>query len=242
MWAAWGWGLVSFIFGALVGLSEIISRYRDEPLHATVNRYGASYLVLNGLVSAVAYGFLLRYPTQILPIVAPDLLMAALVAGFGAMAVLRSKFFIFRAEDGKEYPIGPSIVMEAFLRVLDRKIDRLRATKRQQRVFEQMKDITDFDAVANYLEASLLSFQNLSQEDKKAITEVIQQYRKQTAWPGPLRTMAVGFAFLTIAGEENFDQVMANLKRYLARIQEQPAGPPAGQGAAPQPGPPGGGP
>lgn len=123
MWAAWGWGLVSFIFGALVGLSEIISRYRDEPLHATANRYGASYLLLNGLMSTAAYGFLLRYPTQILPTVAPDPLMAALVAGFGAMAVLRSKFFIFRAEDGKEYPIGPSIVMEAFLRVLDRKQD-----------------------------------------------------------------------------------------------------------------------
>lgn len=218
MGAAWGWGLASFAFGALVGLSEIVSRYRDEPLRATADRYGTGYLVVNGLASAAAYGFLLRYPTQILPTVAGDPLMAALVAGFGAMALLRSKLFIFRTEDGKEYPIGPSIVMETFLRMLDRKIDRLRASKRQQRVFEQMKDIADFDAVANYVEASLLSFQNLSQEEKADITEVIQEYRKQVAWPGPLRTMAVGFAFLTIAGEENFDQVMRNLKSYLAKI------------------------
>lgn len=145
--------------------------------------------------------------------------MAALVAGFGAMAVLRSKFFIYRDENGKEYSIGPSIMMETFLRMLDRKIDRHRASRRQQRVFEQMKDITDFEAVANYLEASLLSFQNLSQEEKAEITKVIQQYRKEAAWPEALRTMAVGFAFLTIAGDENFDQVIGNLKSYLARLQ-----------------------
>lgn len=242
MWAAWGWGPASAIFGALVGLSEIISRYRDEPLRATANRYGIGYLVLDAVISAAAYGFLLRYPTQILPIVASDPLMAALVAGFGAMAVLRSKFLIFRAEDGKEYPIEPSIVMETFLRMLDRKIDRLRARKPQERVFEQMKDIADFDPVANYLEASLLSFQNLGDEDKEAITEVIREYRNQTAWPGPLKVMAAGFAFLTIAGKENFDQVMANLKRYLATIQAQPAGQPAAPGPAPQPGPAGAGP
>lgn len=28
------WALASLIFGALVGLSEILSRYRDEPLRA----------------------------------------------------------------------------------------------------------------------------------------------------------------------------------------------------------------
>ncbi len=238
MLEAWACGVLSFAFGGLAGLSEIISRYRDEPFRATGNRYGVGYLLLNGLISAAAYGLLLRYPTQILPRVAAEPLLAAFVAGFGAMAVLRSKLFIFRAEDGKDYPIGPSIVLETFLRMLDRKIDRLRASKRQQRVFLQMRDITNFNAVANYLEASLLSFQNLSQEEKQAITEVIDQYRKQTAWPDALRTMAVGFAFLTIAGEENFDQVIANMKSYLAEVQTSPPGPPATPGPATPPGSP----
>jgi hypothetical protein len=219
--AAWVWVVLSFVIGASAGLSEIASRYRDEPLRAIANWYGASYLTANGLASVAAYGLLLRYPTQILPTVAGDPLMAALIAGFGAMAILRSKLFIFRADDGKEYPIGPSIVMETFLRVLDRKIDRLRASKRQQRVFDKMKDITNFNGAADYLEASLLSFQNLSDEDKQEIRAVLQQYRNMTAWPETLRTMAVGFAFLTIAGEENFDQVIANLKTYLTTLQTQ---------------------
>jgi hypothetical protein len=151
---------------------------------------------VNGLVAALAYGLLVRYPTHLLPSVANDPLLSALAAGFGAMVLLRSKLFIFRSEDGKEYPIGPSIVIETLLRVLDRKIDRLRASERQRRVFERMKDIADFEAAAGYLEASLLSFQNLSEEEKKEIAAVIEQYRQATDWAPSLRTMAVGFAFL----------------------------------------------
>lgn len=182
---------------------------------ATINRYGLAYLTVNGVVAGLAYALLVRYPTQILPAAAGDALLGAIAAGFGAMVLLRSKLFIFRTEDGKEYPIGPAIVIETLLRVLDRKIDRMRASARQRRVWEQMKDIGDFDAAASYLEASLLSFQNLSPDEKKDIADVIQEYRRLATWPAPLRTMAVGFAFLTIAGEENFDQVIGNLKAYL---------------------------
>lgn len=215
--------MLSFLFGALAGFSEIISRYRDEPLRAIRSLYGASYLIINGLVSIAAFGFLLRYPKQILPSVAGDPLMTAIAAGFGAVVVLRSKLFTFRTEDGKEYPFGPSIVTDTFLGMLDRKIDRARASQRQKLVFDKMKGITGFDGVADYLEASLLSFQHLSQEEKSDIAKVLQQYRSQTAWPDQLRIMAVGFAFLTIAGDENFDQVIANLRSYLSTLQPQAA-------------------
>jgi hypothetical protein len=213
--AVWGWAARALLCGALAGGTEIVSRYRDEPLRATFNRFGIGYLFVNGLVAIFAYALPLRYPTQVLPSVAGDDLLIALVAGFGAAVVLRSKVFIYRSEDGKEYPVGPAIVLETLLKVLDRKIDRLRASARQRRVFAQMKDITDFEAAATYLEASLLSFQNLSQDEKAEVVRIIEQYRK-ASWPAPLRTIAVGFAFLTIAGEENFDQVIANLKAYLA--------------------------
>jgi hypothetical protein len=195
-------------------------------MRATVSRYGLAYVAVNALVAALAYGLLVRYPTQLLPAVTGDPLLSALAAGFGAMVLLRSKLFIFRSDDGKEYPIGPSIVIETLLRVLDRKIDRLRASERQRRVFEQMKDIADFETSAGYLEASLLSFQNLSEEEKREIATVIEQYRQATSWAPSLRTMAVGFAFLTIAGEENFDQVIGNLKAFLNTLPPPtPGGP-----------------
>ncbi len=45
MWdTTWVWVLLSFGIGASAGLSEIASRYRDEPFRAVANRYGLSYL------------------------------------------------------------------------------------------------------------------------------------------------------------------------------------------------------
>jgi hypothetical protein len=215
----------SAIFGAATGASEIISRYRDEPVRAIVNLFGLTYLLANGVLSLIAFGVLSRYSSQILPGIAQDWLLQAIVAGFGAMTIVRSKLFIFRAEDGKEYPIGPSIVIETFLRMLDRKIDRYRAARRQALVTDCMQEITDFHAAADYLAASLLSFQNLTQDEKASITSVVEQYKK-TNWHPRLQVMAIGFAFLTIAGEENFDQVIKSLRSYLKGLGGHPAPPP----------------
>jgi hypothetical protein len=220
------WGVVlSAAFGGATGASEIISRYRDEPLSAVVNKYGLIYLILNALLGAAAFGLLTHYADQLLPATKSDWLLRAIMSGFGAMVIVRSKLFIFHSEDGKDYPIGPAIVIETFLRMLDRKIDRYRASRRQQRVFTAMSSVLDFERSADYLTASLLSFQNLSPEEKAGIAKVIEDY-KEVEWPAALKSAALGMAFLTIAGEDNFDQVMVSLKSYLASLSAaQPAAP-----------------
>lgn len=54
----WTGALLSFLLGALAGLSELISRYRDEPFSAAANVYGWGYLALNGVLAVAAYGLL----------------------------------------------------------------------------------------------------------------------------------------------------------------------------------------
>jgi hypothetical protein len=212
----WGWASATFIFGALVGFAEILSRYRDEPLLATFTSSGMSYLAINGTISTLAFVLLRRYPTQVFAGLNNDLLLTAVVAGFGAMAVFRSKLFSFKASDGTEVPIGPAIVLDSILKMIDHKIDRRRATERQTRVFNSMFEFRDFTAIADYMEASLNSFQNLSEDDKKAISEGIKDLKTRTTWPEQLKCLALGFAFLTVAGDENFDLVVSNIKRYLS--------------------------
>ena len=210
-----GWVLATFTFGALVGLSEILSRYRDEPLLAAATNSGMSYLAINGVMSTIAFAVLRKYPTQIFPGLGGDLLLTAVVSGFGAMGIFRSKLFTFKSSDGTEYPIGPAIVLDTILKMIDSEIDRRRATERQTRVFNAMAGINDFARTADYMEASLLSFQNLSQDDKTQISSVINQYRTLTKWPDTLKGLGLGFAFLTIAGEANFDIVISNIKKYV---------------------------
>ena len=210
-----GWALAAALFGMFVGLSEIISRYRDEPLLASATKAGISYLILNGLISLAAFMVLQMYPGKVFSGLTDDLFMTAVVAGFGAMMVFRSKLFTFRSPDGKDYSIGPAIVLETVLRTIDAKIDRKRATQRQIEVFDAMKGLTDFENSASYIEASLLSFQNLSPDDRAEIAKVIKEYREASKWPEALKILGLGFAFLNLAGDANFDVVIANLKQYL---------------------------
>jgi ABC-type transport system involved in multi-copper enzyme maturation permease subunit len=210
-----GYAVAAFLFGIMVGLSEILSRYRDEPLLAASTNFGLAYLALNGVISLTAYAVMQRYSQQIFPAIKDDLFLTAVVSGFGAMAVFRSKLFTFRSTDGKDYPIGPSIVLDTVLKTIDSKIDRRRATERQAEVFASISGLK-FVPVANYMEASLSAFQNLSQDDKTEIKSVIDQYRTLPDWPDTLKCLGLGFAFLTLAGDENYEQVIANLKSYIA--------------------------
>ena len=225
------WAFATFLFGVLVGLSEILSRYRDEPLLAATTTFGLAYLIFNGLISLTAFAVLRKYPTQIFPALEKDLFLSSLVAGFGAMVIFRSKFFTFRTTDGKDFPIGPAIVLDTVLKTIDSKIDRNRATERQAQVFNSMVGLHDFTNVANYLEASLSSFQNLSQDDKTEIKSVIDQYRALTGWPDTLKSLGLGFAFLNISGEENYDQVISNLQKFINDEKARTAG----AGASPPP-------
>src|SRR5205823_58152 len=104
------------------------------------------------------------------------------------------------------------------------KIDSKRATQRQIEVSEAMKDLTDFENSASYIEASLLSFQNLSPDDRAEIAKVIKQYREESKWPPALKILGLGFAFLNLAGDANFDVVIANLKDYLKSQKPQSGG------------------
>ena len=226
-WHWWGWACGSALFGMSVGFSEILSRYRDEPILACTTNGGVSYLLLNGALSLAAFWLLCRYPS-IFPSLKGDLFLTSVAGGFGAVTVFRAKLFTFRASDGKDYPIGPAIVLETVLKTLDQKIDRKRATDRQARVFQLIQGLNDFENTAKYFQASLNSFQNLTPQEKADINSVIDEYRSQktATWPDGLKIMALGFAFLDIAGNENFDKVIENLKQFLTPKPPAPANPP----------------
>ncbi len=210
----------AFLFGTSVGVAEILLRYRDEPFRAVATTPAATYAILNGLISLGAFTLLLRYADRILPVVKDDLVLTAFAAGFGGMMIARSKLFTFQGEGGGEYSFGPAIVLDSFLRTLDRKVDRLRSAERHRRVFDKIHGLNldkegDFDFALDYTQVSLQSYQNLSQAEKQAYAEEIEKYRASTDLPQSLRMLATGFALLNIAGEDNFDQVMADLERSL---------------------------
>jgi hypothetical protein len=212
------------LLGTVVGATEILRRYRDEPFQALVTLPAVNYVLLNGLISLASFALLRRYP-RFIPGLDHDLVMTALAAGFGGMMVARSKLFTYPGERGSEYSFGPAIALETLLKTLDRNVDRIRSAQRQARVFQRVQDLPDdassFLFALDFVEASLLSYQNLSQAEKAGIAKDIDDYRHLAEWPVILRMLAVGFVLLNLTGETNFDQVMDQLKLALKERQKR---------------------
>ena len=218
--------LAAALFGALTAAAEIVLRYRDEPFLALATMPAQLYLAFNGVVSLTAFALIRRYADQLLPAAAHDLTLAAILGGFGGMAVLRSKLFSYQTEAGNELAAGPALVVDAFLRVLDRRIDRLRSAARERLVFERVHDLfpsgsitlAEFTFTVQFLQAHLLSYLNLRTSEKEEIAGILRSYQTDPelqSWPLTLRMLAVGFAILNVVGETNLTQVFADLKSAL---------------------------
>lgn len=215
---------LSAIFGVLVGAAEIVARYRDEPFAATFSKPGSYYLALNGVISLAAYFLLLAYKESIFPSLTTDPLMRSIVAGFGSMVVMRSKLFSFKTEGGEDYSVGPDAVISTFLTSIDRKIDRYRASERQKLVYEEIDriNINELSKASEFLKSCLASYQNLSDAEKKELSDVIELIEKQTTLDPKLRLMAIGFGFLNISGDTNFKELMKQLKAYMEKGTNPP--------------------
>ena len=231
--------LLSGLFGAAVGASEILSRYRDEPFIAISSPPGRRYLAVNAGISLAAFYLLHYFGERIFPGISNDRLLMSLVAGFGAMIVMRSKIFNFKTESGESYAIGPDAVLSIFLTSVDRQIDRYRASRRQSLVYEETQNVENPASAPDFLRSFLVSYQNLSNQERSDIDESVRRiYENQADLRSPrLKFMTAAFGFLNIMGEGNFRALVQQLKKYqlLGEMpQAVPKGnvPPGGGGGA----------
>lgn len=209
-----GWLILSIAFGVSVGAAELLGRYRDEPQLAVASGPGFAYLLLNGLISGLAYGLLVHYNDKIFVGLQHDRLLTSIVAGFGSMLVMRSKLFSFKTEGGETFAVGPDAVLSTFLRSADRRIDRNRSAPRQKLVYDSVKTIRNPSLAASFLITSLASYQNLSDSEKATLSDIIQKVQGQADLPPQLKLMAICYGLLNVAGESNFKSLMEQLKEY----------------------------
>jgi hypothetical protein len=235
--------VLSAALGAAVGTSELVSRYRDDPMRALRSAPALTYIALNALVSACIYGLITHYAKTMIPALAKDPLMRSITAGFGAMAILRSKFFTIRTTQGEEVGIGPDAAVSAFLSAADRGVDRARAQRRLDLVFKSADRIPRLENVQNYIKVALLSFQNLTNRDQ--LNRDIDAIYTDNSYPSSqLKLQATCYAVLVVLGEYNFNKLINNLAA-LKEIKESSkeqllstfAQSSSAQAAAPPPGP-----
>ncbi len=215
-------GLTNYIwtafFGVLVGFAELVSRYRDEPWRVAILPPGLVFIGLNGIASCFALFLLQTFPQDLHAPSNP--VMLVLVAGTGAMVLIRSKLFTVHQPGGSETAVGPAFVLDTMLAAINRDVDRRRASQRTARVAVMAARLNkySYEAASDFLLASLGAFQNLDNDIaanlraylSRLITDDVLKKQKDE-----IKFVLAGFSILTEYGDKTFDGVFSSLEAYL---------------------------
>ena len=179
--------------GALVGASELISRYRDAPDRALRTVPAIFYIALNTAASLGALGLIranVWFPharwTQVL------------MAGVSAMAFFRSSLFIVRAGD-RDVGVGPSGFLQIFLASADRAVDRMRAQARSDAVGEIMQGVDYQKAYQSLPPYCLALMQNVSPEDQQELRRAVEALNQGAADPA-VKVRLLGLELINVVG------------------------------------------
>jgi hypothetical protein len=127
MGEAWGITLAGVI-SLVVAYIELLARYRDDPWRAIWSVPAFCYAIINGIVALLGAWWLVTFfPATVATAADPlktDGLKLAVVAGFGSLAVLRTSLLKLRMNGGDEISVGPAVIIEQLMSVVDRSVDR----------------------------------------------------------------------------------------------------------------------
>jgi hypothetical protein len=147
-------------------------------------------------------------------------LKAALTAGLGSPALMRSKWLKITIS-GKETAIGPEIIINIFLETLEKRIDRSRAIDRKKLVEDCMADI-DFKKAKAYTVTTVIA---ASQTDTaEAVKNVIDESEKiaGSQMEDEEKSLALGYLVLDKMGEKFLSLLFHDKNRGKYTRKSQP--------------------
>lgn len=190
------------LFGAAVGLGEILSRYRDAPRRVVRSIPALFYVLINAGAAALAL-YLIRVFGWEFGIDATNAeqlrWIQVLVAGLGAMALFRSSLFTVRI-GGEDVGVGPSSFLQVILMATDREVDRERATARAEQVVHIMEGLS-FEKISTALPTLCLALmQNLPEEDQQALGRQVAELQTAT-FDDRIKTLTLGLKLMNVVGD-----------------------------------------
>lgn len=194
--------LIAALIGLTVGISELISRYRDEPHSALWSAAAAIYIGINGGASVAALYFIEVYRWSFGVTASPDgvSLVQVLAAGFGAMALFRSAFFTVRMGND-DVPVGPSTVLHVILNSVDRAVDRKRAVPRVDAVHSIMQGVSFVRAHTALPAFCFAIMQNVSAAEQQRIGIELVGLASADA-SDQVKSYVLGLTLLNVVGEK----------------------------------------
>jgi len=215
------------LFGAVVGASEIVSRYKDAPLDALKTVPGMFYIAINAFAAVAAFALIRHFnwleaaPAQAgtSPASATDpattLIVQSMIAGFGAMTFFRSSLFTVRVGNA-DVEVGPAGFLKVILEATDRECDRQRAGPRAEAIRNLMREI-DFAKSRDALPSLCFGLmQNVSQDEQRAFGAFLADLNASTM-DETFKVNSLGLALMNIVGERVLEQAIGVIRHNIAQ-------------------------
>jgi hypothetical protein len=207
--------LAAFLIGFLVGMTELIGRYRDEPFKASRSRPAVAYMTVNGaasvivLAAAVAFGWNFGMDAN-----SPQATLVRVVAaGLSAMAILRTSLFTVHVAD-TEVGIGPVAILQVLLVAIDAGVDRVRAEQRSTATGQIMSGL-QFSVVSEALPTYALALmQNLSPDDQKKLGTQVGQL-VGSKMDDRLKVLILGLLVMNAVGEDVLRSAVTSIRKEI---------------------------
>jgi hypothetical protein len=191
--------LVAIFLAVLTAVSELSGRFKDNPLRILVRRASIIYMIINATLAWIVLLLLRLASPHPWPLVA---LEQALLAGFGARLLARTKVVGVKTKDGAEHEIGPGTVIDQILATLSRSADRDQAEERLTITSALMKDVRLGPAAAMFVAEMAGSMQDLTDVEKQQIQTSIDVIQKRSDLDEATRVDLLGYLVLDYGGEE----------------------------------------
>lgn len=194
----WYYALAASI-GGLVGLGELIFRYRDAP--AALFRRSASwaYVGFNAAAATAALAFIVAFGWRFGQTDEDSLRVTrVLVAGFGSVALFRTNLFVVKAGD-ENIGAGPSLLLASLLGATDRAVDRYQARKRAEDVSPIMADVSfelASQALVSFALTATVSVPPQAKEDLKTGVAALES----ADFPDQTKSMILGLMLIDVVG------------------------------------------
>jgi hypothetical protein len=185
--------------GGGVGLTELVTRYRDEPAALWTSVSFWLYVLINAGASAAAlelihiFGWNFGLPPG--PGRAP---VQALVAGLGAMTLFRSSFVNLKI-GSEDVGIGPNSLLTSLLAVVDRSVDRTRAAQRSRLVSSVMNGVSYKKASISLSAYCVQLMQNLPLDEQERLRNSVEAVGLAKL-DEDLKTLNLGLLLLNAVG------------------------------------------
>jgi len=194
---------IVFLFGTFWGFAELLQRYKewkyiffyakgkDTEKDENVFGYVLSYILLNGVVSIIAFLLIKFFNNETISNINSFEIQNIIIASLGGMMVLRSSIFSIK-QNNKNVEIGLATVVQIFLDTIDRKINHNIAARRVCDIHEIMKDI-DFELAKAELPALCIEFIDyFTEEDSKNLRNKITDIDKDNSLSNVNKSLQLG--------------------------------------------------